>query len=280
MKLFQRILVPVDGSTVSFHALDWAIQIALGEQSVITTLCVIDARVSHEAQLYLPMQDHISVSAETPSASKLSSTYQEWAEQLSREVQKRGAAVEVEVRPQIINGIPYQEIISHSSTYDLLVMGAWNTSVTYPGPFLAGKTLRQVVTHTHLPTLCVAGQLQKMETMLVAYDDSREAQDALQLAATWSQVWGLTLIVLTVQPDGQRAQELLQEARRRALPVAPRLVAREGHPIDAILEVANDYQCNLITLGVHSGHSLLGQTLGPVTDALLHTHKLPLLLSH
>jgi nucleotide-binding universal stress UspA family protein len=278
--MFQRILVPLDGSTASFNAFDWAIQIALGEQSVITALCVIDARVSHEARLYLPMQDQISVSAETPSASKLSSTYQEWAEQLSRQAQGRGAAVNVEVRPQIITGIPYQEIISHSSTYDLLVMGAWNTSAAYAGPFLAGKTLRQVVTHTHLPTLCVAGHLQKLETMLVAYDDSREAQDALQLAASWSQASGLTLIVLTVQPDGQRAQELLQEARRRAMPVVPKLVAREGHPIDAILEVANEYQCNLITLGVHPVHSLLGQTLGPVTDALLHTHNLPLLLSH
>jgi nucleotide-binding universal stress UspA family protein len=186
----------------------------------------------------------------------------------------------VALRPQIITGIPYREIISQSSAYDLLVIGGWNASSSYPGPFLAGSTLREVVTHTQLPALCVTGPLQKLEAILVAYDDSRAAQDALQLATTWTQAWGLTLNVLVVQSDGEQAQQLLRQARRRVEPVTPRLIAREGDPAKVIKEIAAQNHCDLISLGVPSQHLWFKHSLGRTIDTLLQTGNLPLLLSH
>jgi nucleotide-binding universal stress UspA family protein len=52
--MFQQILAPLDGSRASFNAFDWAVAIARPEEALITALCVIDVRVSHEAQVYLP----------------------------------------------------------------------------------------------------------------------------------------------------------------------------------------------------------------------------------
>lgn len=278
--MFQRILVPVDGSSSSFLALDQALQIAAREDSIITTLCVIDARIMQEARVYLPMQDEVQVSSDYVSPQEARMVYQAWAEQLSAKTIDRGTTMGVKVRSDITTGIPHQEIIDRSSRYDLLIMGSWQTRWQNPGPFLAGQTVWQVIVHTRLPLLYVPIRPRALQTILVAYDDSHEAQDGLQLAATWAGAWGLTLIVLTVQPNGRQAQALLKEARHRAQPIVPRLIARDDKPTKAIFDIATQYDCGLIVLGARVHRSLLGRSLGRVTNRLLLAGQLPVLLSH
>ena len=87
-------------------------------------------------------------------------------------------------------------------------------------------------------------------------------------------------MVLTVQPNGNQAQALLQQARQRVAPLNPRLVAREDDPAEVIKEIAAQHQCDLISLGVPPHHLWQGHSLGGVIDDLLHTGTLPLLLSH
>lgn len=276
--MFQRILVPLDGSTASFNALSWALQIAICEEATITALCVIDVRLSQEARVYLPLANAIGVSDEFDPPTKVGSAYEEWAQQIVAEAQTQGKAVGVKVQPDITTGLPYEEIVSRSWHHELLVLGAWETAHAFPGPFLAGSTLWRVVSRTRLPTLAVSLPLQKIETILVAYDGSPTAQDALQLAATWAQVWDLTLIVLALSQSGQQAQTLSRQVRQRVQPLVPRLVSRDGTPENAIAQVAEHYRCDLVALGVN--HSLLSHSLGHVPDTLLRVGDHPLLLSH
>jgi nucleotide-binding universal stress UspA family protein len=279
--MFQRILVPLDGSRASFDAFDWAVAIARPEQALITALCVIDVRVSHEAQVYLPLlEDEIGVSYRSLSPADTTAVYQEWSQKIIDKARNRSAAVHVSINTEIVQGIPYKEIISRSSKHDLLVMGGWQMSSDYPGPFLAGRTFWQVVSRTGLPALHVFGEPQKVKTILAVYDDAPAARDALQLTATWAKIWNLTLVVLTIQSNGHQAQTLLQEARRRVEPLNPRLIAREGDPGTVIKEIAAEHQCDLLSLGVPPHHLWQGYSLGEVIDDLLYTGSLPLLLSH
>jgi len=276
--MFQRILVPLDGSIASSNALSWALQIAISEDASITALCVIDVRLSHEPQVYLPTKNTIGVIDEIGSPKKIRSTYETWAQQIINWAEIQGEMVGVKVQSKIITGFPYEEIISRSPQHDLLVLGAWERTHAFPGPFLAGSTLWRVVSRTRLPTLAVSLPLKKIETILVAYDGSPTAQDALQLAATWAQVWDLKLIVLVVAPSGEQAQSLLHEARWRVQPLVPRLVTRDPPPINAITQIAAHYRCDLVAMGVN--HSLLSNSLGHVPDTLLRMGDYPLLLSH
>lgn len=131
--MFQRILVPLDGSAASSHALDQALGIANRERSVVTALYTIDARVLGEARVYLPMRDEMRVSDETVPPSKAMRTYQAWAQQVTSCARTRGEEAGVQVRTEIVTGVPYQEIISRSSQFDLLAIGTWDTSRSYPG---------------------------------------------------------------------------------------------------------------------------------------------------
>jgi nucleotide-binding universal stress UspA family protein len=278
--MFQRVLVPLDGSSASFHALEQALQVANRERTEITALYVIDARVLSEARVYLPMYDEMRVSDDIVPPSKAALTYQAWAQQVTARARARGQSVGVKVHTDIVTGIPYQEVITRSPEFDLLVMGIWGTSRDHPGPFLAGNTLQHVVLNTRLPTLCVRDEARKPRRILVAFDDSHEALDALQLTATWANAWGITLIVLTVQEDGDRAQALLRKAHDRVRPTSPRLVARNGDPADAILAVAAEHNCDLIAVGVPAGRRMPGLSGDHVVDTLLRTSSLPVLLSH
>lgn len=278
--MFPRILVPVDGTTASSHAFDQALRIAERDESIVSALCVIDARVRKEAQVYVPINNEIRVSKESVPFAQAQSTYEAWAEQVVRQAEVRGNRENVDVDTDIVTGIPYQEIVKRASPYDLLVMGLWNTSNSYPGPFLGGNTVWHVVAGTYLPAICVPDAPRDIDTILVAYDDSHEARDTLQLAATWSYAWDLKLIVLTVQPDGDTAQNILRNARARSWPAAPRLIARDGDPARVILSFADENDCNLIALGVHADRFVLRHSLGSVVDAVLHTSTVPVLLSH
>ncbi|MFQ5341198.1 MAG: universal stress protein [Anaerolineae bacterium] len=278
--MFQRILVPLDGSSASFHALEQALEIANRERTEITALYTIDARVLSEARVYLPMYDEMRVSDDIVPPSKATLTYQAWAQQVIAQARARGESVGVKVHTDIVTGIPCQEVVTRSSEFDLLVMGRWGASRDHPGPFLAGSTPQFIVARTHLPTLCVQDPMREIQRILVAFDDSREALDALQLTATWASAWGITLVVLTVQEDGDRAQSLLRKAHDRVRPTTPRLVARNGGPADAILATAAEHNCDLIALGVPAGRRLPGFAGDAVVETLLRTSKLPVLLNH
>lgn len=277
--MFQKILVPLDGSTASFDALDLALRLAVNDRAELTVLCVIDNRVSHEAQVYVPLQNAITVSDEMP-FSKAALLYQAWAQQVITEAEVRSQAAGIKIHPKIVSDIPHRTIISACPQHDLLVMGIWDSFSAYPGPFLAGTALWHVVAQTRLPVICAFTQPHQLQRILVAYDDSPAARDVLQLAATLTQVWGLKLTVLTVQQSGGQAQQFLHQARVRAAPTFPRLIARDGDPTNAILTIAEQHKCDLIALGVHARRSLRGYSLGNVTDTLLRSGQLPLLLSH
>lgn len=279
--MFSQVLVPMDGSTASFNALDQALQIATPGQTVITALYVIDVRVLDEACVYLPVHDEIKVSDDVVPPEKARMTYQAWAEQVTAKARERGESAGVEVHTQIVTGIPYQEVISRSPEFDLLVMGLWKKAAgDYPGPFLAGTTLQHVIARTRLPALCVPDSGSAIRSILAAYDGSREAIDALQLCATWAHAQEMTLVVLTVQEDGDQAQTLLKEARERVRPVVPKLIARDGDPATVILAVAEEHDCDVIAVGVPANLSTPIQPREGLVATLLHTSPRPLLLSH
>ena len=278
--MFKQILVPLDGSETSLYALDQALEIAKREDALLTVLCVIDTRLLYEARVYLPTSEGVRVNEDIVGAQNVESTYQAWADRLTTEALERGESAGVQVQAEIVTGIPYQEITARSKDYDLLVLGPWNISRDYAGPFLAGSTIWHILAHTQLPVVCVQEAGLPLETLIVVLDDSSETVDTLQLAATWAEAWGLKLVLLTVQPDGDQAQELLHKAQERIEPVKARLVAREGNATAVILGTTLDFKCDLIAVGVHSEHALLRHPSNDTIEGLLEDSTLSLLLSH
>jgi nucleotide-binding universal stress UspA family protein len=81
----------------------------------------------------------------------------------------------------------------------------------------------------------------------------------------------------------ENIQNLLQEFCRRAeaqlgspcLLLVSKILVRVGHPVEEILKIANEEECDTIILGSH-GKGLLKQTLlGSVSHGVLHRSRKP-----
>jgi nucleotide-binding universal stress UspA family protein len=118
-----------------------------------------------------------------------------------------------------------------------------------------------------------------MKTILVGYDDTEPSKNALQRAAEIAKALGLAVHVTSVAPvlvGGPRAmgpydptdppQEHMQQLERAQALLAEHGITASldpaiGDPADAILEVADQVNADLIVLGSHE-RSLIEHALG------------------
>jgi nucleotide-binding universal stress UspA family protein len=139
--------------------------------------------------------------------------------------------------------------VHHGHCSDLIVIGQADPAA--PDPANARSTVEQVVLHSARPTLIVpwTGSLSRMgHTVLVAWDDSREAARALA-----------------------DALPLLCQARE---------VATELDVGNALLSHAADLGADLIVMGAYGHARWTERVLGGATRTLLATMTVPVLMSH
>lgn len=155
MKLFQKILVPLDGSEHSFKALDVAIQIAKKFGGKLTLVHVYSmaavAGVMPEPSMAtagVPVMTAPDVSRLVEAARKVGSRILEDGEQ-------RVKAAKVEVNKLLEEGHTVQEIIrvAKEGNFELIVMGA--RGISHIREMLLGSVSDGVMHHVACPVLVV-----------------------------------------------------------------------------------------------------------------------------
>ena len=106
------------------------------------------------------------------------------------------------------------------------------------------------------PVLVVPDQPSPLERVLLSYDGSAKAREALFVAAYLAEQWGVALTVLTVLEPGRTDAETAAHARSYlAMHEVEATFLVEAGPIAAtILAVAAVHDCDLIVMGSYSGH--------------------------
>jgi nucleotide-binding universal stress UspA family protein len=155
MKLFQKILVPLDGSEHSFKALDVAIQIAKKFGGKLTLVHVYSmvavAGVMPEPSMAtagVPVMTALDVSRLVEAARKVGSRILEDGEQ-------RVKVARVEVNKLLEEGHTVQEIIrvAKEGNFELIVMGA--RGISHIREMLLGSVSDGVMHHVSCPVLVV-----------------------------------------------------------------------------------------------------------------------------
>lgn len=144
----ERILVPVDFSTVSMQALEYAIDFAQPLDAEIVVLFVVEQfYYATPADLYGPSVNVGMIAEEHQRAGRAQ------LEQLSKQLAKR----KVRARTVMLTGTPYQGIVSAAKRVkaDLIVMATHGrTGLTR---MLIGSTAERVVRTAACPVLTVHG---------------------------------------------------------------------------------------------------------------------------
>lgn len=253
LHLFTTMLTPVSGQKAGWQALSLALEVARRERGRVLGLHVVADEGQRESDKAQAVRDEF-----------------EWR---CREAGVVGRlAVEV--------GTISEHICERSAWADLTVL-----RLAYPPPreklARLGSGVRKLLRCCRSPVLLTPGApTVDLEHLLLAYDASPKAEQALFIAAYLALRWGAKLAVVSVAERLADAEATLARARRTLEQhgVTAAEVAATGRVTDALLSASESQHSGLIVVGGYGYAPALEMAFGSTVDELLRRSRLPTLV--
>lgn len=277
--MFNRILVPTDGSDAASAATGYAIRLSSIFDSTLVGLHVVDVRFiegpvlqtigSMWGDIPLPVQQEGVTRTLRERGGRL-------LDDLTRRAQEQGRPIETALEVGIVSEV----IVERARGVDLVVMGRRGEHAEF-GSHAVGATVGGVARRSPRPVLvCPRGE-DALERPLVAYDGSDHATRALEIAVEYSETRGCPLHVVCVRGDEGEAGGVLETAceyaRGHAVEASPMALAGDAVP-ERILAAAADVGADLLIMGAYGRSRLKEFLLGSTTETLLASFQHPILL--
>ena len=287
--MFETILVPVDGSDGAKRAAEFGAELASHYGARLDIVHVIEER----SGLLGDARD-----AETEGREILDGVTGVITENAST---TRSTTINTE----LIEGSPYEVISDYADEHDadLIVMGRRGRSGLKER--LLGTTTERVLRQTKVPVLTVPGTTERADTigisdLLVPTDGSENAERAAPYGADIAEHVGATLHLLSVADvqaeagafsAGGVTEEFIDKLKRDGREAVDRLAQRiddggtavqssvlQGAVHEAIKEYVAENDIDLIVMASEGESNIAGQSLGSVTDRVLRTVDVPVLV--
>jgi nucleotide-binding universal stress UspA family protein len=277
--LFDRILVPTDGSTAADAAVDHALRLADAFDSTIVALHVVDVRV-----LEGPLVQSIgSLWGDVPVPvwhEDLGASLQQRGERLLEEVGTRLRAAGRPVEVELEIGLPVETIAERARSVDLVVVGRRGEHAAF-GSHPLGSTTQGVVRRAPKPVLVCPQGKHPLGRLLAAYDGSEHALRALEIAVGYAERTRVELHVVSVQNRAEEAERMAAEAEAYARGHDLQVVVHVREDDDAaerILEVAREVGAEIVAMGAFGRGRLREFLVGSTTQKVLTAFDHPVLL--
>lgn len=281
--MYNRLLVPVDGSTGATRAVEYGLSIARATGAAVDLLYVVDARIDDVPG---------TIEGETLLERSEKAGRRATAEIVEREP-------DLEIDRTVRHGRPYEEILAHAEerNVDLCVIGTRGA-----GERRLGSTAERVVTLGDFPTITVPGRdalelaaVETIEDVVVATDGSSPAERAADHALGFAERFGATLhavyvidttvydledsprsIIGLLREGGETVvEEITAEAEDVNVPVTGDVL--RGRPAEEIREYANGVEADLVAVGTRGRSGLPEQLLGSTTRRIIREAASPVL---
>ncbi len=279
MGKYNKILVAVDGSAASWHALQESLKLT---DSVITAVAVVPP---YGGDLRLVGVRNIRQQIRRP------------LEEAVRAAQELAEKAGVKLKTFLAEGEPYEEIVDLADEQgcDLIVLGLKGKEVI-ERLLSRGSTVARVIGYGQPDVLAVPEDAAiSWSKLLVPLDGSKYSKFATARAMELGQIYGSELTVMTatdlppatygVAPG--MAEDLIVKlkgflakvtAHAQTLGLSAAAVVKDGEAAEAITELAKERQCSLIIMGSHGRSGLRRLLLGSVTEKVLATSPCPVLV--
>ncbi len=276
--MIKSILLAVDGSAYTDAELKFTIQLARAFDAQVHVLSVVDVRffewaVSMGTEGFVPVIPSTVYQEETKRVleSKAEAVLEKCSAILRQE--------KVVHKTEKLHGPPADIICEQSYLVDLLIIGARGEFARWKSK-MGGATLEAVVRQCNKPTFITPQDYHDITKVLVAYDGSKKANNALQLAAYFATKLDAPLVVLTVSDNEPVRQKFLHEAETYldAYEIPTDLVGVGGNPEKNIVAVAEEHRCNLIVMGAFGHNRIREAILGSTTEYVMRNAAVPVLL--
>ncbi len=251
-RLFADILVPLGGEDIGWQALEQALVVARREEGRLRGLHIV------------------------PSKAQVDS---EEAQAVQAEFNRRCEAADVPGNLAIVVGKVARQICERARWADLVVVNLAHPPAPQPVAKLSSG-FRTLIRRCARPVLAVPGAWSHMDRVLLSYDGSPKANEALFIATYLASRWSTPLIVVTVIERGRATMETLEHAQgyleRRG--VQATFVKESGPVAETILETAQVHESNLIIMGGYGFSPVLEVVVGSSVDQVLRESRQPMLI--
>lgn len=250
-RLFTDILVSIESQQSSWSALDQALFVAQLEGASVHGLHVasVDQEVDESIQ---PMEAEFYQRCE---AAGVSGTF----------------AVE--------RGQTARKICERSRWVDLMVLKL--SHPPSPGPVARlGSGFRTLIRRCPRPILAVPAEPSRLQNVLLAYDGSPKAQEALFISAYLGGRCQSRLFVITVGQKIFSSTTILEGVREylESYAIQAFYIEKDGGVAESILASAEEHACDLILMGGYGSPPVTEVLLGSSVDQVLRQSTHPILV--
>jgi nucleotide-binding universal stress UspA family protein len=275
MAYFRKILVGVDGSEASLHALRESIHLSRSESVHIMALAVVPP---YEGDLRLVGVKDIKAVLREP------------CEKALKAIMELAEAEELPIRSACVEGKPHEELVDFAAAqnFDAIVLGTRGHSLD---KVLLGSVTARVIGYSPVDVLVVPkGSTIAWQKILCATDGSDYGKLVAERATAIAKTHGAELSILSANDlpleycaeAPEVAADLLNKARGHVEEARTRIekeglevecFVREGEAYKAIIELANEKQVQMIIVGSHGKGGLKRLLMGSVAERVLsHAH--------
>jgi nucleotide-binding universal stress UspA family protein len=278
MVKYNRLLVAVDGSETSLHALQEAFKLST---SWVTVVAVTPF---YEGDLRL---------LGVPGVGRLMRELCDTALAQAQELAEAAGAV---IQTVCERGEPHERIVelAAAGNRDLIILGAKGNG--FLERILMGSVTQRVIGYSSQDVLVVpAGASLGWEKILLATDGSAASRLAASRAVELAETYGSELLVVSVQDFPGALRGLAPKTRLELLKICEKEVAEvvgqagarrlkskgfvpEGGAFQAITDLAREQAVNLIVMGSHGHTGLPRLLMGRVTERVIGHAPCPVLV--
>lgn len=248
--LFERVLVPLKGTPESWQALEQAAVLGRLEESRLLGLHVVEKKRDDE---------------------QAKSVAQEFA----RRCEQHGVEGEFALERGAVTDV----IVDRARWGDLIVV-----HLAHPPQEGVRRRLREgfhrLIRRAPRPLLAVPRARSRLRKLLLAYDGSPKADEALFVAAYLAGRLGVPLTTLVVVSPESFPHHAIVRARRYLYDrrVWGEVLVRFGKASEMVLQTAEGIDADLILMGGYSRPPLLDVVIGSTVDEVLRATRRPVLI--
>lgn len=280
-----RILVPLDESDLAEQALPWAAALAraTGADVHLISVWTLDERVWLRAGID-PGEGN----------ARITDALGQYLERVARHPALEGLTVTYETRI----GNVVEQIVFVASEEDTRLVALTSHGRGGLKRWIQGSVADELVRTINLPVLVVrpGDRPAQFRRMLVTLDGSDISERALPVAREVAKATGAELHLLRVvnpvadvawtgigpAPDlGEITRQFAEAAQAYLEQIATRDEKWDvlyGRPLDAILQYAEEHECDVIAMGTHGRGGITRLALGSTTDAVMRASDRPVLV--
>jgi nucleotide-binding universal stress UspA family protein len=272
------ILVAQDGSPVAQATASAAIQIAQSQNSMVHGLYVVDETLILDS--YADYHAELGSADEPSSRTELITRFEKQGDAALHWLEARCQAADVPVTTNLLAGGVPELVLEEAAQVRLLAIGRRGQGHA-DDPSHLGRNFRAIAHHAHCPILVGGDEQRPIQHLLLAYNDSENAQRALVWASILQRTLPAKVTVLAVQESADTSHQWVTDMDTRVAQsgLAPYdFITRTGQPATEIAAAAEENLVDLIVMGRYRHTAAVEWLLGSTVDRVLRDTSLSVLI--